>query len=119
MADRYYLVTFDLIGSRGREYQYKLVEDRLKSISINEEYHKLVKQCAIICTDRAREEIYETVRQAVGGKASVLVIRVAWGSIIRMPNKSKQRDAECILDGIPKIIETETNKTRDRRKIRR
>ena len=84
MADRYYVVTFDLEDSQGREAEYELVRRDLKLMVGPMNYHRPLKRCCIIRTNKDAQTIRNTMTQKLGDKCNILIARLRHGFAFRI-----------------------------------
>lgn len=100
---RYYIATFDLIGSRGREHQYKLADKALRFRFGEANYWKIVKQCAIIRTKDRAKDIRDVLSQQLGQKTNILVLRLRHGHAFSLQDPDSRAIAKDCFDGMPKL----------------
>lgn len=103
MPDRFYLATFDLVNSRGREAEYARARAALEFLVGSANYHRPVKQCCIIGTDKSINagRIKDTLRQTLGSNSNILVVRLRHGyatALIQPANRARTR---TVLGSIP------------------
>jgi len=101
MTLRYYMVTFDIIGSRGREGDYRKVEEALKFRFGAGNYWKLVKQCAVVRTFHTASDIRGTLAQQLGRNCNILVVRLRHGYAVSIRDSAKRAEAIDCLRRIP------------------
>jgi len=97
---KHYMVTFDIVGSRGREGDYKRVESSLKMRFGDENYSKIVKQCCIIRTNESAMMIRDSVKQILGSDSNILVNKMAYGYAVSLKDPKTRAKARTILDRI-------------------
>jgi hypothetical protein len=103
MTKRFYLVTFDLIGSRGRENEYKRAEDALTFRFGKDNYWKLVKQCAVVRTNQDARAIRDVLQQRLGRNCNILVMRLRRGYAFSIRDPLKRQAAKDCLQQIPSL----------------
>lgn len=93
----HYLVTFDLIGSEGRNNEYSLAEQALKFRFGPENYWKIVKQCAIVRTGQGAVAIRDTLSQRLGANTNILVVKLQKGYAYRLRDSRARASAiDCL-----------------------
>jgi len=101
MSDRFYLVTFDLRNSKGREAEYRQADESLKFRFGRDNFWKIVKQCRIIRTGQDAREIRSTLSQVLGSNCNILVVRLRRGYAFRIVDARDRRVARGLLSQIP------------------
>lgn len=78
--DRYYLVTFDLIGSKGREGDYARAHAAITLlVGGGKNYYRIVKQCCMVRTRHNAARLRDSLKQTLGGSCNILVVRLRGG----------------------------------------
>jgi hypothetical protein len=97
MAERYYLVTFDLENSAGREADYERVRNDLKQLVGPMNYHKPLKQCCIVKTDKNAATIRNAMTQRLGQQCNILVARLRFGFAFRIRDRHTHAETSALL----------------------
>lgn len=98
MAKRFYMATFDLLNSHGREQEYKLAENTLRFRFGAENYWKPLKQFCVIRTDRGAAAIRDALKQRLGSDCNILVVELAKGYAFKIIDPRKRREAKEFLE---------------------
>lgn len=103
MTGRFYMVTFDLIGSKGRENDYAKARGALRFLVGEGNYWDLVKQCAIVRTNKDARVIMNSLTQSLGLECNILVVRLRRGYAFRLRDVGKRAKARDCLQQIPSL----------------
>lgn len=103
MADRYYLATFDLVNSEGRQAEYAKARAALEFLVGGQNYYRPVKQCCILKSDGSvnAARIKKTLTQNLGSDCNVLVVRLRHGHAIHLLDRENRIETEALLAGLP------------------
>lgn len=101
MTSRFYMVTFDLRNSKGRENEYAKADAALKFRYGDQNYWKIVKQCRIIRTNQDARQIRDMLNQSLGGNCNILVVRLKRGFAFTLLNPLDRVVARDCLQQIP------------------
>jgi hypothetical protein len=101
MALEYYLVTFDLIQSKGRESEYDTVRRRLRFLVGQQNYCRVVKQCCLIRTELDAKTIRQSIEQTIGPQSNTLIVPLRRGYSLRIKDAATRNSAIEFLRGIP------------------
>lgn len=101
MTGRYYMVTFDITPSKGRNNDYKMVNDSLMMQFGMSNYWSIVKQCCIIRTARDARSIRDSISQKLGSDCNILVVRLRRGYAFKLIDPVKRQNAQNVLSQIP------------------
>jgi hypothetical protein len=101
VSTRYYLVTFDLKNSKGREAEYKRADDALVLRYGPQNYWRIVKQCRIIRTSQDARHIRDSLHQRLGGNCNILVVRLRRGYAFTLMDPQDRAKARDCLQNIP------------------
>jgi hypothetical protein len=102
MAFRYYLVTFDLVNSKGRESEYAVARRALEFLVGKTHYFRIVMQCSLIRTDRHNAlALKNSLSQRLGAQSNILVVRLRHGYALKLLNQQKSNAAHEFLKEIP------------------
>lgn len=102
MALRYYLVTFDLVGSKGREAEYAAARRSLKFLVGSPNYLRVVMQCALVRTDKYyASALKNSLAQRLGSQTNILVVRLRHGYALKLLDQQRRKDALSFLGNIP------------------
>jgi hypothetical protein len=102
MAVEYYLVTFDLINSKGRESEYATVKNRLRLLVGPQNFCRVVKQCCLIRTKLDAKTIRQSVEQTIGSQSNTLILPVRRGYSLRVKDPATRNAAIDFLKSIPR-----------------
>lgn len=103
-AEKFYMVTFDLLNSATRTNDYKKAEDALIFKFGPNNYWKPLKQCAFVRTDRGAVAIRNTLSQRLGADTNILVVRVKREHALKIKNPTKLTEARAFFRQIPRSI---------------
>lgn len=101
MPVRYYLTTFDLENSKGREAEYAKVRRRLEFLVGKQNYLRIVKQCCIVQTSLNAAALRNSIRQVTGSQSNILVVRLRHGYSTAINDPSIRQKARDFLDQVP------------------
>ena len=101
MADRYYLVTFDLQNSKGREAEYAKARGALQFLVGSSNYYGLLKQCSIVRTSLMASRLQQTLMQILGQNCNILIVRLRYGYSFRIRDPQIRQRAKELLNNIP------------------
>lgn len=101
MADRFYLASFDLLQSQGRQNDYKAAEETLKFRFGANNYWKPLKQFCVIRTDQGAAAIRDALSQRLGGNCNILVVGLKKGYAYKIVNTRRRREAKEMLEQLP------------------
>lgn len=79
MANRFYMVTFDLENSANRTNEYAMVRADLMAMVGASNYHGFTKQACIVQTSNAAGAIRDRMVQKLGGDCNILIVRLQRG----------------------------------------
>lgn len=102
MADRYYIVTFDLENSQGREAEYSRVRRRLEALVGPTNYYRPLMQCCIVRTHLYAAQIRDSMKQTLGSNCNILVTRLRHGYAHHIRNSSTRLRTDNMLRNIPR-----------------
>jgi hypothetical protein len=102
MADRFYLVTFDIKNSKGREAEYSQVRGALLTLVGRSNYLRSIKQCCLVRTPLPASALRNSVKQILGYNCNILVVRLAFGYGIDIKDAATRLDTLKFLNSIPK-----------------
>lgn len=101
---RYYMVTFDLVGAKGREAEYEQARKALQFMVGPQNYIRIVKQCCFVRTDRHNAaRLRDSLQQMLGSKSNILVVRLRHGYAFRLMKHADQVAAANFLQSIPAV----------------
>ncbi len=107
MANRFYMVTFDLEHSATRTAEYAQVRADLKFMVGPANYHGFTKQACIVQTSQNAAAIRDRMAQKLGGDCNILVVRLAHGYAFKFSatklkaEPSMKAQAAAVLRSIP------------------
>jgi hypothetical protein len=102
MAVEYYLVTFDLINSKGRANEYETVRRRLRFLVGPQNYCRVVKQCCLIRTKLGPTTVRQSIEQTIGSQSNTLIVPLRYGYSMRIKDPVTRVQARDFLRSIPK-----------------
>lgn len=102
MVDRFYLVTFDIVNSKGREAEYNKVRQALMTLVGTSQYVRAVKQCCLVRTPLPASALRNSVQQILGFQCNILVVRLAFGYGVDIKDSQTRLDTLRFLNSIPK-----------------
>lgn len=79
-SDRFYMVTFDLKGARGREALYAKFGSHLRAFVGRENAHRFIKQCYFVRCRFKRRDVRTEMQRLLSGRDSILVAQLAPGA---------------------------------------
>jgi hypothetical protein len=97
MVARFFMVTFDLKNSKGREAEYQRADSGLKFRFGPTNFWKVVKQCRIVRTDLAAVDVRDALKQYLGGNCNILVVRLARGYAYSLLDRVAKKTANDCL----------------------
>jgi hypothetical protein len=103
MTDRFYLVTFDLQNSKGREAEYTRADTALRFRFGAQNFWKIVKQCRIVRTNQNARQIQATLQQTLGGNCNILIVRLRRGYAFTLTTATARITARDCLQQIPAL----------------
>jgi hypothetical protein len=103
MTGRFYLVTFDLENSRGREAEYTLADTALRFRFGAKNFWKIVKQCRIVRTNQDARQIRASLQQTLGGNCNILIVRLRRGYAFTLTTPAARITARDCLQQIPSL----------------
>ena len=89
----FYMVTFDIINSRGKESLYHAVEKALKDELGDEHYYRVVKQCVLVETLADKREIGKIIKGILGNECNILIVRLQPGQAYRIVDPAHKANA--------------------------
>lgn len=101
MALRFYLVTFDLKDSYGRNAHYAAADAALKFRYGEENFWKVIKQCRIIRTSDTAGSIKDMLNQAVGGNCDIVILQIKGDWDCKFMDYRDRRNARECLEQVP------------------
>lgn len=101
MAERYYLATFDLVDSEGRQAEYAKARAALEFLVGGPNYYRPVKQCCILRSSVNAARIKGTLTQTLGSNCNVLVVRLRRGHAIHLLDSENREETEALLRDLP------------------
>lgn len=102
MAIRHYLVTFDLVGSKGRESEYGAARRALEFLVGSQNYFRIVMQCCLVRTDKYyAAALKNSLSQRLGSQSNILVVRLRHGYAMKLLNQTTREEALEFLGNIP------------------
>lgn len=97
MTARFYMVTFDLRNSKGRENEYVKADNALKFRFGPQNYWKIVKQIRIVKTGQDARQIRDMLHQTLGGNCNILIVRLRRGYAYTLINpKDRETAKDCL-----------------------
>lgn len=103
MTGRFYIVTFDLQNSKGREAEYPRADAALRLRFGSQNFWKIVKQCRIVRTNEDARQIRATLQQVLGGNCNILVVRLRRGYAFKLTTPAARIVARDCLQQIPSL----------------
>ena len=100
MPDRFYLVTFDLKESHTRQAEYLKVRSRVRNLVGRENFCQIVKQCCMVRTSLDAASIRNSMKQVIGERCNILVVRLRKGYAFKLLDPAMQRRAREFLGSI-------------------
>jgi hypothetical protein len=102
MPYHYYVATFDLEQSKGREAEYGKVRQALECLVGSKNYYRPVKQCCIVRTNLNADTLRDSMTQTLGPRCNILIARLRFGFAFRIRNPETKRETGMWMRGIPR-----------------
>ena len=102
----FYMVTFDIIGSKGKEALYEKVRRALQTQVGDGNYYRLLKQCVLIETLTDRREVGKMTKSILGDSCNILIVRLQSGQAYRIVSPNDNLAAKKFFKRLKKSEES-------------